>query len=170
MKSIHIFLFLGFLGGLLAVHAQDLKLSNAKITFEFPSKNVTGSISGFTSKSRINWEALESSVFEGSVDASSLDTNNGLRNWHLRSSRYFATKTYPRIYFKSSEVKWKEDLLVVKGKLTLKGTTKPITISFRRQGRQLLGSCSIYSSDYGISIKKKREDNLVTIDFSFVAE
>ncbi|MEM6542340.1 MAG: hypothetical protein AAF634_14350, partial [Bacteroidota bacterium] len=66
MKSIHIFLFLGFLGGLLAVHAQDLKLSNAKITFEFPSKNVTGSISGFTSKSRINWEALESSVFEGS--------------------------------------------------------------------------------------------------------
>lgn len=169
MKAVYLCLFLGFLG-FYGANAQDLELRNAKITFEFPSKNVTGSLSGFRSQSKVNWQALENSVFEGTVEASTLDTDNGLRNWHLRSSRYFATKTYPQIHFKSDTVKWENDTLVVNGKLTLKGTTKPLTIRFRKQGRQLLGTCSIYSSDYGITIKKEREDNLVDIRFSFDLE
>ncbi len=169
MKLAHIVLVLGLLATTVTVSAQQ-QLRNAKITFEFPSKNVKGSISGFTSKSRVNWEALETSHFEGTVEASSLDTNNGLRNWHLRSSRYFATKTYPQIHFKSTQATWEGDALLVKGRLTLKGTTKTITIRFQRQGKQLLGSCSLYSSDYGINIKKKREDNLVNVRFDFAVQ
>ncbi len=169
MKAVHIVLFFGLLGGFVTTRAQQ-ELLEAKVTFEFPSKNVKGSISGFTSQSTINWEALELSLFEGTVEARSLRTNNSLRDWHLRSSRYFATKTYPRIHFKSTEIAWEGDTLLVKGRLTLKGTTKPLTIRFQQQGKQLLGSCSLYSSDYGITIKKKREDNLVNIRFRFTVK
>ncbi len=167
MKTVYIVLLFGLMGSFLTTWAQQQELGEAKITFEFPSKNVKGSISGFASQSKINWEAMEMSLFEGTVEARSLDTNNGLRDWHLRGSRYFATKSYPRIQFKSTEVSWEGDTLLVKGRLTLKGTTKPLTIRFQRQGKQLLGSCSLYSSDYGITIKKKREDNLVNVRFRF---
>lgn len=169
MKTVYIVLFFGLLGGFVTARAQE-ELLEAKVTFEFPSKNVKGSISGFTSQSTINWEALEMSLFEGTVEARSLRTNNSLRDWHLRSSRYFATKTYPRIHFKSTEVTWAGDTLLVKGRLTLKGIVKPITIRFKHQGERLLGSTTIYSSDFDITIKRKREENLVKIYFDLTLD
>ncbi len=148
--------------------AQQLYIESAEIRFEFPSKNVKGTIAGFESKSIIDWETPSNSLFKGSVAVSTLDTRNGLRNWHLRSSRYFAAKAHPKIQFESSSVAKTDNSLVVKGQLTLKGITKPLTIRFRKEEKRLIGTATIYSSDHDISIKKQREDNKVNITFDFV--
>lgn len=150
-----------------SAHAQYSKLIDAKISFEFPSKNVKGSIEGFESNSVIDLKNIENSSLEGSVDAKTLDTNNFLRNLSLRSGRYFDVKTHPRIYFESSQTTKLSDGFKVTGDLTLKGTKKSIEIKFRKEGNRILGSTSIYASDFGIKIKKEREDNLVKVNFTF---
>ncbi len=142
-------------------------ISNAEVSFEFVSKEVKGSIAGFTSSSSINFDTPENSSFTGSVAVETLDTNNGLRNWSLKSRKYFDEDAFPRISFESTAVSQNETGYTVKGNLTLKGITKPITISFTKKGNQLKGLFEIYSYDYGIKIKKKREDNLVKVVLLF---
>ncbi|MDT0607626.1 YceI family protein [Croceitalea rosinachiae] len=163
-KLLYTFLFLSY--GL-TIQAQQSNIRKGAISFEFVNKEVKGTISGFESKSRIDWNQLENSYFEGSVAVETLDTNNGLRNWSLKSGKYFDKNDYPRIHFKSSEINQNGIDYVVKGVLTLKGIKKPLVIEFKRDGDTLVGSAELYSYDFDIKIKKKREDNLVKITFRF---
>ena len=149
------------------INAQKTSIAAARITFEFPSKNVKGSIEGFESKSQIDWDVPSNSIFKGSVKVATLDTNNGLRNWSLRGSRYFNAKTYSKIHFVSREIRKKGNVWSVVGDLTLKGTTKTLAIDFKEVDNKFVGDASLYSSDFGINIKKKREDNLVNVKFEF---
>lgn len=148
-------------------NGQKTNIKSAQISFEFVSKNVKGTILGFESESSIDVGNLENSIFRGSVSSETLDTNSGLRNWSLKSGKYFDADDYPKISFKSSKVKLEGEKLVVNGELTIKETSKPITITFTRKKSQLIGTTSLYSIDYGIKIKKKREENLVKIKMVF---
>ncbi len=145
------------------VFAQQNEFASARITFEFPSKDVKGSIEGFESQSKIDWEVPSNSIFKGSVKAATLDTNNGLRNWSLRGSRYFNVKDHPKITYSSRAVRKTGSLWVIDGDLTIKGNTKSVQIEFNERNGKLVGKASLYSSDFGIKIKKKREDNLVHV-------
>lgn len=146
-----------------STYTQKAQITSAQISFEFVSKGVKGTIGGFISESEIDWDNLENSVFKGSVTSRTLDTNNGLRNWSLRSGKYFDVDDHPKITFESNQVDLDGERLVVKGDLTIKTTTKPVTFVFTKKQNQLIGTTSLYSIDYGIKIKKKREDNLVKI-------
>ena len=152
------------------VWGQELQIKEASITFEFPSKKVKGSITGFESQSIIIWDDLESTLLEGTVETASLDTDNGLRNWSLRSGRYFDAKKHPKMRFKSSSIAQEDDRITVNGILTLKGISKPWAIMFEKKGNRLQGTATLYSSDFEIHIKKKREDNLVKVFFDFLLE
>lgn len=142
-------------------------ITAAEISFEFVSKDVKGTIEGFTSESIIDFDHPEKSTFEGSVAVKTLDTNNSLRNWHLKGRKYFNEDKYPRISFKSESVKVIDNDYLVKGTLRLKGISKPIEIRFTKNANVLEGRTAIYTSDFDITIKKKREDNLVKVIFRF---
>lgn len=146
------------------------QIKNAKISFEFLDKGVKGSIAGFESKSTINWDNLEQSVLEGSVATETLDTNNGLRNWSLKSGKYFDKSDHPRIRYKSSQIQATASGYAVSGTLTIKGIAKPMTINFTREGNRLIGKATVFTSDFDIKIKKKREDNEVAVRFEFDLE
>ncbi|MEM1259871.1 MAG: YceI family protein [Bacteroidota bacterium] len=148
-------------------YAQQSEIAKAKITFEFPSKSVKGSIEGFQSQSQIDWDTPSNSIFRGSVKVATLDTNNGLRNWSLRGSRYFNVKNHPEISYSSRKVSTTGSSWLVDGDLTIKGITKSVQIEFDELDGKLVGKASLYSSDFGIKIKKRREDNLVNIRFEF---
>lgn len=149
---------------------QIQKISNAEISFEFPSKKVKGTIEGFESTSKIDFDDITKSSFKGSVEAKTLDTNNFLRNLSLRSGKYFDVNDYPKITFESTSIVEDANEYVVSGMLTLKGQAKLTVIRFKKDGNQLIGSTQIYSSDFGIKIKKEREDNLVKVNFIFEVE
>ncbi|QCW99959.1 YceI family protein [Aggregatimonas sangjinii] len=142
-------------------------ISSAEITFIFISNDTDGSISGFSSSSTIDTENPSNSVFKGEVKAETLETGNFLRNWSLRGSKYFDVDTYPTITFTSTSVSETGSGYSVKGNLTIKDVTKPITISFTRNGKKLTGTTTLYASDFGINIKKKREDNKVSVKMVF---
>ena len=142
-------------------------INTATISFEFVSKKVKGTLMGFKSNSNIDFDNPENSSFEGSVAVNTLDTNNSLRNWHLKGSKYFDEDKYPRISFKSESVTAIENGYLVKGLLRLKGISKPFEIKLSKNANQLEGRASLYTSDFNINIKKKREDNLVRVVFRF---
>jgi len=69
--------------------------------------------------------------------------------------------------FKGAVAVENENDYTVKGTLTLKGVSKPVSIAFAKKGIQLKGQLEIYSFDYGVKVKKKREDNLVKVTLLF---
>lgn len=147
---------------------NEKSLTEAKITFTFVSKKVDGTISGFSSTSKIDKDNLANSTFEGSVKTETLDTGNFLRNWSLKGGKYFDTDTYPLISFESSSLEKSTKGLTVKGQLTIKDISKPITISFTEVENRLEGTTTLFSSDFGIEImKKNRDDNKVVVKMSF---
>ena len=145
------------------LNAQQ-SVTSARVEFVFVSKDVDGTIEGFQSSSKIIPEELTSSVFEGSVAVSTLKTGNFLRDWHLKSSKYFDEETYPTITFKSTEVTSNENGLEVIGTITIKGISKTITWYFQKEGNTLRGAATLFSSDFNINIKKGRQENKVEIN------
>jgi polyisoprenoid-binding protein YceI len=96
---------------------------------------VRGSFGTFTGKVRIDEAKPENSSIEVTVEAASVNTNNEKRDGHLKSDDYFAVETHPSIVFKSTSVKKTGDnTYEVVGKLTLLGTTKPVTVTLTDSG------------------------------------
>ena len=64
------------------------------------------------------------------IDAKSVDTGYPLFNGHIQGEDFFDTAKYPMITFKSDKMKFEGDKLVaVEGNLTIKGITKPVTLT-----------------------------------------
>ena len=64
------------------------------------------------------------------IDAKSVNTGSALFNEHIQAPDFFDTAKYPTITFKSRNLKFDNDKLVaVEGDLTVKGVTKPVTLT-----------------------------------------
>ncbi len=167
MKHIILIIFLSYsVGQLYGQHQATL--SDAQVTFTFISKRVKGTISGFSSSSKIDRNNISNSTFKGTVETKTLDSGNFLRNWSLKGGKYFDVDAFPQIGFESKSISENEKGFTVEGELTMKGITKPISIAFKELDGRLLGTTTLFSSDYGIEVmKKSREANKVEVQMSF---
>ena len=75
-------------------------------------------------------ERPEASTLEIEIDANSIDTKDATRDAHMRSNDFFGVQDHPTLSFRSTAVRpgdgennWKVD-----GDLTVKGTTRPVTV------------------------------------------
>ncbi len=74
--------------------------------------------------------AARTASVEVSIDARSVNTGFALFNEHIQGADFFDTAAYPEITFKSTRVRFEGDKPVaVEGDLTLKGVTRPVTLS-----------------------------------------
>ena len=90
-----------------------------------------------------------SASIQVSADPSSIETGIGIRDKHLRRSDYFDTNTYPEIRLQSKSFR-KTGKNEFEGKfdLTIKSTTKEITIPFTRKKK---GDITYYEGDFEIN-------------------
>ena len=64
------------------------------------------------------------------IDTTSVSSGLPLFNQHLQAEDFFDTARYPTIIFKSDALTFSgDDLVSVKGNLTIKGITKPVTLT-----------------------------------------
>jgi len=150
----------------LSLNAQPIVIDESKATvaFVFMDDDVDGTISDFKFTGNIDLNNLTESSFSGSVAMNTLDTDNWLRNRHLRSKKYFNNKQYPRLYFKSTAVRdggGREFL--VEGTLTIKGISKPVTLTFTRRTNELYGGVMINTGDFDINIHDESDRNMTQI-------
>jgi polyisoprenoid-binding protein YceI len=74
--------------------------------------------------------------FEIEIDPASVDTNNKDRDRHLRSPDFFSASEFPKVDFKSREVKKIDDqTLEATGDLTFHGVTRPQTVRIELIGK-----------------------------------
>ena len=77
----------------------------------------------------------ENSSVEVTIDVTSLTTNNPQRDNDLRSSYFLELEKFPTITFKSTKIEpTGQDTYAMTGDLTVKGITKPVTLSLQRYG------------------------------------
>jgi len=76
---------------------------------------------------------LESTV-AATVDLSSVDTGNETRDSDLRSTNFFDVQTHPMMTFVSTRIEPDGDSFRVTGDLTIRGVTKPVTLTAEING------------------------------------
>ncbi len=68
------------------------------------------------------------------IAAASIDTRNEQRDTHLRSADFFDVEKYPELRFVSGDAQRTSDGWKVTGNLTIRGVTRPLTLSVAEEG------------------------------------
>ena len=86
-----------------------------------------------------------------------------MRDNHLQQEDMFNVEEYPTMDFKSSLISKTEKGFTMKGLLKIKGTEKEVEINFTYSEKTFIGKTIIYSNDFDVFSRKKREDSKVLI-------
>ena len=143
---------------------NNMKLEEVVILFEFPSKNVKGSFEQFDLPTRVSLRPEAASNWKARIAVESIKTGNGIRDWHLMSKKYFDRKNHPEMIFSGKSLTPSGGSYLLKGQLTIKGIRKEITLKITPSvdsKNRFTAEGTLNSSDFGIDIKRKREENLV---------
>jgi polyisoprenoid-binding protein YceI len=97
--------------------------------------NVMGSFKEFEGKASMIENDFTTTKVDVTIKTASIDTEAPDRDAHLKSPDFFDAEKYPEIIFKGSGMTLKdEDNYELKGNLTIKDITKPITLSVEYGG------------------------------------
>lgn len=101
------------------------------------------------------------------IQTASIDTRSERRDNHLRSADFFDAATFPTITFKSTAVKVEGTSVTLSGELTIRGVTKPVTLTGEYLGmtgdgpkKQRVGfqaTTKINRMDFGVSYNRAVE-------------
>jgi polyisoprenoid-binding protein YceI len=96
------------------------------VTGHFKTFNLDVETEGddFTKASKIDFTA----------DIESISTNNEQRDGHLRSPDFFDAATHPQLHFAGKNFSNDGDDLKLTGDLTIRGTTRPVTVNVEYAG------------------------------------
>ena len=96
---------------------------------------VRGSFNDYTGTVTVPAEGVDGATAEVVITASSIDTRNADRDGHLKSNDFFDMDNHPEITFRSTKIAANGSGGVdVTGDLTIKGTTKSVTVPFEYEG------------------------------------
>ncbi|MEW1890314.1 MULTISPECIES: YceI family protein [unclassified Streptomyces] len=96
--------------------------------------SVHGRFTAFGGRIEIS-EDVQSSRVEAVIDASSIDTGNGMRDKHLRSPDFLDTDRFPEITYRSSGLTPAgPDRWTVHGELTMRGVKRPVDLDLSYLG------------------------------------
>jgi polyisoprenoid-binding protein YceI len=122
---------------------------------------VRGRFGSFTGQI-VTGEDVTGSSVSATIDATSIDTNNEQRDNHIRSADFFDVANHPTWSFASSAVRVDDGELRVDGELTIKGVTRPVTLSLEVEGfgpdayggtrAGFSASTTINRADFGVDI------------------
>lgn len=91
---------------------------------------VTGAFNNFSGEVEASEETFEDANIQFSLDVNSIDTNQTMRDDHLKSAEFFDAAQFPSITFKSSSFKkLKGDDYQLSGQLTIRDITKDVVLN-----------------------------------------
>jgi len=173
MKYIFLFLLFGFAGNPALIHIKPINQgSSIRFTVSNLGINVSGSFTGFEGAIQYDPKQPSNSFFNVSIDANTVNTDNSMRDDHLRNDTYFDVKKYPRITFVSTKIEKsaQNGTLLVFGKLTIKSKARdisfPFTVEPSNGGYLFKGAFNINRRDFdvgGYSIISDRVDMVLSV-------
>jgi polyisoprenoid-binding protein YceI len=150
-------------------HAQ-LKPVEQASSLKFTIKNlgfdVSGSFTGFEGAINFDPQSLAASTFNVSINAGTVNTDNNLRDDHLKGNSFFDVKNYPVIRLASNKVQAtnKNGTYMLNGQLTIKGKTLPVMFPFTANatadGYLFKGSFKMKRKDFDVGGTSTVSDEL----------
>jgi polyisoprenoid-binding protein YceI len=148
--------------------------STIKFTINNFGFGVDGSFTGLQGSIDFDPQNLTSGKFDVSIDAGTVNTDNSLRDSHLRNDGYFDVKNYPRIRLVSTRIvpTGVAGTYQFTGQLTIKKTTLPVSFPFTvtQPGGSLdfKGSFTIKRKDFDVG-GASTISNELTISLNVIA-
>lgn len=112
---------------------DQVQLPQSSITFVSKQMNVPveGKFNQFTAQLQFDPEKPETAQAQLGIDLNSIETGSPEANEEVKSKGWFHVKNFPNAQFVSTSVKKLENnRYEVLGKMTIKGNTNPMTITF----------------------------------------
>lgn len=137
----------------------QVKHTVTKNTITFQIKNLGfqtgGNISGLQADIQFDPANLGVSTIGSTVDVNSINTDNDMRDEHLKSDAFFDVAKYPHITMKSVSIKHKSgDNYVGQFNVTIKAKTQLISVPFTYiasgNTASFKGSFKMKRSDFGV--------------------
>ena len=133
----------------------NFKIKHLGISF------VQGRFDNFSGKALLKGNALEEGFMTFNVDVASINTGVEMRDKHLRSEDFFDVEKFGEMNFETTSiVKEKENGYILKGKLSIKGVGKDISVPLtvggitkNKEGKEIMGlqtKFTVNRLDYGI--------------------
>jgi polyisoprenoid-binding protein YceI len=165
MKKLTLFFLLVITGNFAFAQYKPVDQGSA---LQFTIKNfgfdVTGTFKGLKGDIKFDPQNSAESNFDVTIDAGTVNTDNSLRDSHLRDNSYFDVKNYPAIHFVSTKITGKNGAFVISGKLTIKKQTKDISFPFTAapstDGYLFKGTFKINRKDFDVGGTSTISDNL----------
>lgn len=127
-----------------------------------------GDFTGVKGSIKFNPANYASAVFDVTVDAGTVDTDNNSRDGHLKKAEYFDAGTYKTIAFKSTKILLSKTAgrFYMYANITIKGVTKPVEFGFsatpKNGGYVFDGEFKINRRDFGVGGSSvSLSDNLI---------
>jgi polyisoprenoid-binding protein YceI len=115
---------------------------------------VNGSFTGLQGSIDFDPKNAAAGRFDVTIDASTVNTDNSLRDSHLKNDGYFDVKNYPRIRLVSTKLSGSGASYTFTGQLTIKDKTKEISFPFTAApangGMAFKGTFTINRKDFGV--------------------
>jgi polyisoprenoid-binding protein YceI len=120
------------------------------------SMNVSGKFDKWTSSLTFTSPELSTGVFKLTVDASSVDTGDGMKNGVLKGDKFFDVKHNPVITFQSTKItQTGPTTLSMTGNFMIRGVSKPqtllLTVNRTGDGGEIKGTMTFNRKDYGMN-------------------
>ena len=131
---------------------------------EFSAKHlgmmtVRGQFDEVATTADIDPEHPENASVEATISTASIRTNNPIRDNDIRSSNFLEVDKYPTMTFKSTGIKASgPDRYALTGDLTIKGTTRPVTLEVTKYGEFNDPGMMGHRIAYGATTKINRKD------------
>jgi len=148
-------------------------VTKSTITFQIKNMgfNTGGNIGGVQAAIMFDPGKLDASSIEASADVATINTDNNMRDEHLKSDSYFDAAKYPKITMKSVSLKQKSgNNYIGQFSVTIKDKTKlldmPFTYTENGNTAVFNGTLKLKRSDFGIGggSMVMSDDVKVTID------
>lgn len=97
----------------------------------FDSEDASGVFTSFSGTLQFDPKNLKDSKFDVKIPVESIDTDNGLKNRHAKGEKWFDAEKFPFITYRSNLVQKTATGYMVKGTLTIKDVSRPVTIPFK---------------------------------------
>jgi polyisoprenoid-binding protein YceI len=161
----------------MSILAQSWKPAAATVNFKTKmfGMGINGSFKGLTGTVVFDANNLPAASINVSVDAKTVDTDNFLRNKHLREKEeFFNVIKYPTIAMKTTKIEKTPNGFVGYFDLTMKATTKNVKIPFSfvqtDNTGQFKGSVTINRNDWkvGGSTMGMSDDVTLTLQLNVV--
>lgn len=124
--------FIALTGAIAGTPAWTLDQAHSNITFSIQHmviSEVTGSFKDFAINLHSSKDDFGDAAIEATINVNSINTENDRRDGHLRTDDFFNAEKFPTIKFRSTSFEKIGDRhYAVKGMLTIRDTTKEVTV------------------------------------------